>query len=139
MSGHAVARTSTDRQRLQAVLDALAAHGVAYWFDLRGATGVREDRYHDYIRAAELAGTDRWVGEHVGMTDTGGTHWGADGVLYGGRSGTDYPVRELWWSFNHDHPDLADLLVRLFREQGSDADWDGDPYQSVIVTFGGAW
>ena len=128
----AVAHQGTEQHRLSAVLDELAANGVAYWFDLRGATGVREDRYHDYIRAAELAGTVRWVGEHVGNTDTGGAHWGSDGVLYGGR-GTDYPVRELWWSFNHEIPELAELLVAVFTAHGFHASWSGDPAQSVIV------
>jgi hypothetical protein len=49
-----------DRQRMTAVLDDLTARGVAHWFDLRGATGVLEDRYDDYTRA----GVDRWAGEH---------------------------------------------------------------------------
>jgi len=83
----AVARTRvparTDRDRINAVLEQLAAHGVAYWFDMRGGTGVREDRFNDYIAAAERAGTDRWVGEHVGHRDCGGAFWDDNGVLCG--------------------------------------------------------
>jgi hypothetical protein len=133
----ALAVTGTDRERMDRVFTALAAEGVALWFDLRGNTGVREDRYNDYIRAAEQAGTGRWVGEHVGSRDAGGARWGTDGVLYGEPDG-DSPVREMWWSFNHNHPELAELLVRLFTEQGFDADWDGDPFRCVTVTLGGA-
>lgn len=126
----------TDRQRFDAVFQALASAGVAYWFDLRGATGVREDRYNDYERSAERCGTDLWVGEHVGNTDTGGAYWGDDGVLYGGRRPSkDHPVRELWWSFNHEHADLAELLVRLFREQGIDVWWSGEVWDCVIVNL----
>ena len=132
----AVTRTGTDRERMDAVFAALAAEGVALWFDLRGATGVREERYHDYIRAAQLAGTDRWVGEHVGHVDDGGAYWGDDGVLRTRPNGVCW--KALWWSFNHQYPDLADLLVRLHREQGFHADWSGDPYDCVTVTLGGA-
>ncbi len=129
----------TDQQRFDAVFTGLVGAGVAYWFDLRGATGVREDRYNDYVRVAELNGTDLWVGEHVGNVDTGGAYWGDDGVLYGGRRpSTEHPVRELWWSFNHEHPELAVLLVRLFHEQGIDAWWSGDVGDSVIVNLEGA-
>ena len=125
---------TTDRQRLEAVFAGLAGAGVAYWFDLRGATGAREDRYNDYIRAAELAGTELWVGEHIGNVDFGGGFWGDDGRLYAGRrTGEHVLYREMWWSFNHEHPQLAELLVRLFREQGIDASWSGDTHDSVIV------
>lgn len=129
----------TDRRRFDAVFTGLVAAGVAYWFDLRGSTGVREDRYNDYVRVAELNGTNLWVGEHVGNADTGGAYWGDDGVLYGGRRPSrEYPYRELWFSFNHEHPELAELLVRLFREQGIDAWWSGEPYDAVIVNLEGA-
>jgi hypothetical protein len=128
--------STTDRQRFDAVFAGLMAAGVAYCFDLRGATGVREDRYNDYIRVAELNGTELWVGEHVGDVDTGGAYWGADGVLYGGRAPSrEHPVRELWWSFNREHPELAELLVTLFREQGVDAWWSGEPHDCVIVNL----
>jgi len=129
------ARRGTDRQRLTAVLEALALEGVAVWFDLRGNTGVREDRYNDYIRAAEMAGTDRWVGDHVGHVDCGGAYWGDDGMLRTHPNGA--PWSRLLWSFNHEYPELADLLVRLHREQGFDADWSGDPYECVSVPLGG--
>jgi hypothetical protein len=130
---------TTDRQRFDAVFSGLVAHGVAYWFDLRGATGVREDRYHDYVRNAERCGTDRWVGEHVGNVDCGGGFWGDDGRLYGGRKdGRHVPYGELWWSFNHEVPGLAELLVGLFTEQGFDAWWSGDTYDCVIVRLDGA-
>ncbi len=126
----------TDQARFDGVFAALAAAGVAYWFDLRGATGVREDRLHDYERVARCCGTARWVGEHVGITDTGGAYWGLDGVLYGGRRpSTTHPIKELWWSFNHEHPDLADLLVALFRQQGIDAWWGGELYDAVLVNL----
>ena len=129
--------TPTDQQRFEAVFADLAAAGVAFWFDLRGSTGVREDRYDDYVRIAELAGTDLWVGEHVGNRDTGGAYWGDDGVLYGGaRPNRDYPVRQLWWSFNHEHPALAGLLVHLFQAHGIDAWWSGVTYDSVSVRLG---
>lgn len=111
----------TDRQRFDAVFAGLAAAGVAYWFDLRGATGVREDRYNDYVNAAERCGTDRWVGEHVGNVDTGGAHWSADGVLMAGRGDKAVPMETLWWSWNHEHPEVGVLLVQLFTEQGFDA------------------
>lgn len=132
----------TDQQRFQAVFEGLVAAGVAYWFDLRGATGVREDRYNDYVHNAERCGTDRWVGEHVGNADAGGAHWGPDGrlyaarrSLYGGDFGPDTPVRELWWSFNQEIPELAELLVALFTAQGIDAYWSGDVWDCVIVTL----
>ena len=131
--------SGTDRERLEDVLAALAREGVAVWFDLRGSTGVREDRYHDYIDAARLAGTDRWVGEHVGSVDAGGGFWGDDGRLYAGRRhGLHTPYRELWWSFNHEHPDLAQLLTRLFTLHGFHVCWSGDPYECVIVFLDGA-
>jgi hypothetical protein len=128
----AVAHRGTEQQRLTAVLDELTANRVAHWFDLRGSTGVSEDRFHDYTRT----GVDRWVGEHVGSVDTGGAHWDTDGVLRGGRYGDGgRPVRELWWSFNHELPELAQLLVRVFTAHGFDAAWSGDPADSVIVNL----
>ncbi len=135
----------TDQQRFDAVFQGLVTAGVAYWFDLRGSTGVREDRYNDYIRVAELNGTDLWVGEHVGHVDNGGARWGDDGVLYIAirphslpwEDVTWAPSRELWWSFNHEHPALAELLVHLFRGQGIDASWSGDPWDCVIVNLDG--
>jgi hypothetical protein len=118
------------------VFAGLLSAGVAFVFDLRGATGVREDRLNDYQQAARRCGTTRWVGEHVGNVDTGGAYWGANGALYGGRSpSTLHPVRELWWSFNHEHPEVAELLVNLFREQGIDASWSGETFDSVIVNL----
>jgi len=129
------ANTVTDQQRFQAVFDQLTAGSIAYVFDLRGATGVREDRYNDYVEAAEKAGTDRWVGEHVGNIDTGGAYWGNDGILYGGVRPNGEPYRQLWFSFNHEHPELAETLVRLFNEQGIDAWWSGEPYDCVIVNL----
>ena len=127
----------TDHHRLTNVLAALAREGVAVWFDLRGNTGVREDRYHDYIRAAEIAGTDRWVGDHVGHVDNGGAYWDTtDGVLRTRPNGV--PWSRLQWSFNHEHDDLAPLLVRLHREQGFDVDWSGDPFECVTVRLDGA-
>ncbi|MGX6604843.1 hypothetical protein ACWKSP_22345 [Micromonosporaceae bacterium Da 78-11] len=120
----------TDQQRLTAVLDALTQHGVAHWFDLRGATGVLEGRYDDYTRA----GVDRWVGEHVGMVDNGGAYWDRDGVLR--YRGSDNPVERMRWSWNHELPELAELLVRLFTEQGFDAYWLGEDFDSVVVTLG---
>jgi hypothetical protein len=127
----------TDQRRFDAVFASLTAAGVAYWFDLRGATGVREDRYNDYMRVAEQCGTDLWVGEHVGNVDCGGAYWGTDGVLYGGHCPNGVPYRELWFSFNHEHLELAELLVHLFREQGIDAWWSGEPYDCVIVNLAG--
>jgi hypothetical protein len=132
----ALSITGTDQERMNRVFEALAAEGVALWFDLRGNTGVREDRYNDYTRAAELAGTDRWVGDHIGDADRGGAYWGDDGVLRTRPNGVAW--HDLQLSFNHNHPDLAELLVRLFTEQGFDADWDGDPFRCVTVTLGGA-
>ncbi|GAA0529120.1 hypothetical protein GCM10010172_07190 [Paractinoplanes ferrugineus] len=126
-----IARTGTDQQRITAVLEALAREGVSVWFDLRGSTGVIEDRYTDYVQAAELAGTDRWVGEHVGNRDRGGAYWDEDGVLRTRPNGVAWA--RLLWSFNHEIPDLADLLVRLHCEQGFDADWSGDPFDCVSV------
>lgn len=129
----------TDQRRFDAVFASLTTAGVAYWFDLRGSTGVREDRYNDYARVAERCGTDLWVGEHVGNVDTGGAYWGDDGVLYGGHAPSkEHPVRELWFSFNHERPELAELLVHLFREQGIDAWWSGESYDCVIVNLDGA-
>lgn len=131
----AVARTGTDRERMEAVFEALAREGVAYWFDLRGTTGVISDRYDDYVNNAARCGTDRWVGDHVGDRDRGGAYWDTDGVLRTRPNGAAW--KQLWWSFNHEQPDLADLLVRLFREQGFDADWSGDPYTCVTVQLDG--
>lgn len=111
------------------------AAGVVYCFDLRGATGVSEDRLNDYRRVAGRAGTDLWVGEHVGSVDAGGAYWGPDGVLYdGGLSPSSArPVRRMYWSFNHEHPALAELLVALFTWQGFDAWWSGEAWDSVEV------
>ncbi len=129
----------TDRERFDAVFAGLMSAGVAYTFDLRGATGVREDRWHDYTRTAERCHTDLWVGEHVGHVDDGGARWGQDGVLLVAirplpwKDATWVPVGQLWWSFNHEHPEVAELLVLLFREQGIDARWSGDDGDCVIV------
>lgn len=124
----------TDEQRMTLVLEALARDGVAVWFDLRGSTGVISDRYDDYVAAARLAGTDRWVGDHVGDRDRGGAYWDR-GVLRTRPNGVAW--RRLQWSFNHEHPDLAELLVRRFAEHGFDADWSGDPLDCVTVHLGG--
>lgn len=128
----------TDRQRMTAVLEALAANGVAYWFDLRGSRGSTESRWEDYTQAAGRAGTDRWVGEHIGSDETGGGFWGDDGRLYGGnRHGKHVPYEVMWWSFNHEIPELADLLVALFTEHGFDASWGGALGDSVHVRLDG--
>ncbi len=126
----------SDQQRLTNVLDGLARNGVAYWFDLRGSEGSISGRYEDYITAAQHAGTDRWVGDHIGDRDNGGAYWDDQGVLRTRPNGVAWA--QLLWSFNHEHPDLADLLVRLHREQGFDADWSGDPFDCVSVPLGGA-
>jgi hypothetical protein len=133
----------TDRQRFDAVFAGLMSARVAYCFDLRGSTGVREDRYNDYMKVAELNRTDLWVGEHVGNTDDGGARWGAGGILYVAtrphglpwEDVTWVPSRELCWSFNHEHPELAEFLVALFQQQGIDASWSGDPWDCVIVNL----
>lgn len=132
----AIITAGTDRERLESVLAELAAEGVAYCFSMRGNTGVIEDRYNDYLRAAEIAGTDRWVGEHVGHVDSGGAYWGADGRLWARtRSGQNVLWQNLRWSFNHEHLDLPVLLVRLFTAAGFDADWSGDPFECVAVAL----
>lgn len=133
--GNAVAATGTDRERLDRVLAALAAEGVAVWFDLRGTRGSISGRLDDYQRAADIAGTDRWVGDHIGDRDRGGAYWDNDGVLRTNPNGTAWA--QLQWSFNHELPELADLLVRLFTEQGFDAYWPGE-YSCVIVPLAGA-
>ncbi len=131
----AITVAGTDEQRIKAVLEALAREGVAVWLDLRGSGGSISGRYDDYIAAAEQAGTDRWVGEHVGDRDRGGAYWDTRGSLRTRPNGAVW--RSLYWSFNHEHPDLAELLVRLFRAQGFDADWSGDPFDCVIVPLVG--
>jgi hypothetical protein len=123
----------TDRQRLQNVFDQLTANGVAYWFDLRGSQGSFSERWEDYNNNTIRCGTDRWVGDHVGNRDTGGAYWDDEGVLRTRPNGAVW--NRLMWSFNHEHPDLAVLLVRLFTEQGFDVDWNGDPFTCVIVTL----
>lgn len=122
----------TDRDRLEQVL---ADAGVAFVFDLRGSTGVHADRCDDYMSAAVRAGTDRWVGAHVGSVEDGGAYWDHSGVL---RFLFCNPVVEVLWSFNHRQPDLAKLLVEQLTGQGFDASWDGDIGHCVELRLGGA-
>lgn len=134
----AITVAGTDRERMQAVFAGLAARGVAYWFDLRGSKGSISERWDDYVAAAEKAGTDLWVGEHVGSVETGGGYWGDDGRLYGGRKPNGEPYGTLWFSWNHEHPELAELLVSLFTAAGFDASWGGDESDSVHVRLADA-
>jgi hypothetical protein len=124
--------TVTDRQRIDAVFTGLVENGVAYLFNLHGRTLVREDAYNDFMKLVEVAGTDLWVGTHVGNSDMGGAFWGKDGVLYGQYPDAQ-PEKKLWWSFNHERPELAELLVALFTAQGFDVWWSGEDWDCVEV------
>jgi hypothetical protein len=129
----------TDRQRFEAVFKALTEHRVAHLFNTHGATGVREDRTNDLAALAERCGTDRVVGAHVGYTDDGGARWSDDGVLQVAIRKLPWkdpewqPCEEVHWSYNHEIPELAELLVRLFVEQGIDAWWSGDEWDCVDI------
>lgn len=135
MTGQQLVPAGSDQARLERVFAALAGKGVALWFDLRGTPGDRSGRLDDYLRAADLAGTDRWAGDHIGDRDRGGAYWDDDGVLRTRPNGVAWDRLEL--SFNHELPELAEVLVRLFRAEGFDASWP-DEYSCVIVPLGGA-
>lgn len=124
------------RERLAAAIATLSAnHGLAVTFSKWGAHIVGEDNLADYRNHAKVCGTDRWVGTHVGSREHGGADFDAAGMLRYRHN--NEPVDELWWSFNHNHPELADVLVRRFGEQGLDAHWPGGD-SCVIVRLGGA-
>ncbi len=124
---------TTDREAFEAVFANLTANGIAWVLNLRGSTGVR-DWDHRKVKAA-INGANRWVSAHVGSDDLGGAHWDRNGKLReNGYCGTD-PVDEIFFSFNHEHPDLADRLVALFRAVGIKADWSGSIYDCVVVSL----
>jgi hypothetical protein len=124
----------SDRIRFMDAFAALGAQGVAVSFNLSGAHIVGEDNLADYQRTAKASGLDRWVGAHVGARECGGGYFDGAGVLRYRHN--DQPVEEITWSFNHRHPELVDLLVSRFTEQGLDASWPGG-YSCVLVRLGG--
>ncbi|GAA0494466.1 hypothetical protein Ade02nite_20230 [Paractinoplanes deccanensis] len=126
----------SDRERLRNAFAALNAHGIAVSFNLAGTTGVRDDNMTDYRQAAADAGTDRWVGAHVGAHAHGGAFFDAFGQLR--HHYHQKPVDVLYWSFPHQQPDIAVTAVKLFRDQGLTADWSGEISDCVVVRLDGA-
>ncbi len=126
----------SDRERMLKATTALTAnHGLAFTLSLWGAHIVGEDNLADYTNHAKACGTDRWVGAHAGSREGGGAYWDDHGVLRYRHD--DSPVGELWFSFNHEHPDLAGLLLRSFNGHGLMASWPGG-YHCVVVELDGA-
>ncbi|GIM88829.1 hypothetical protein [Paractinoplanes toevensis] len=127
---------SMDRERLNLATDYLRDRGVAVVVGLHGSTGVGEDDLNAYKRAAATAGTDRWVGTHVGAVEHHGADWDQSGVLRYRHDNS--PVREIWWSFNHRQPDLADLLVAALQAAGLNAEGPNDDHTAVLLRLDGA-
>jgi hypothetical protein len=125
-----------DRDRLDQALTELRDRGVAVVWDLTGSSGVRDWDCDDYLKAATAAGTDLWVGTHVGSDEHGGAYWDERGVLRYRHD--DTPVDDVYWVHNHRQPAAGRLLVEALTAVGLDVSWNGNPDQSVLLTLSGA-
>ena len=105
----------TTRERFEKALAALAAHRIVYAFDQRGYPYSTSERYEVYAAVAENAGTDRWVGAHVGLEEDGGAAWDSAGTL---RLPNGNALTKVEWSYNWDIDELPVILEQVFAAEG---------------------
>ncbi len=124
--------TTTQRQRVARAFETLTDQGITPILILTGSTGIIEENLDDYHQAAKAAGTPQsWVGSHPGSQEFGGTFWDEQGRLCFSRNPRRVPA--LHFSFPHEHPRLAEALMRALETAGFMPYWSNRPWDSVTL------